>query len=343
MARLFLGVLVGVLLSACGSSSSNEGGSGGGGTGGGGTGGGGTGGGGTGGGHVVYTLGASVFRMDAAAGAAPVNVTEAVAGVGHKSERRLNTSRNGQFLIFETQNVDVACDGDECLAVAPASAPAQATLVKQADAPLKNIGGRAAITDDGNTVAWVANTGNHSLDVFAATRTGTNWSAAVNVTSASTFDWNDVPAFSADGTRLLFDCGPEAYAGAGNSICEVSTGGGAVKVLVAPSDAPTSVSSKGPCHHGSYAADGSIVFEADWDGERVWRRVGTAAPTQVAEPGNDNSPCALPDGRIASLWLGRSGNPEGFHELKLMNADGTDPVMLVTGVDLDDIGLGCGD
>lgn len=335
MTRVFVGVM-GVMLSACSARSPHDGGSGGGG------GNAGTGGA-SGSGHIVYTRGASVFRMSAAAGAQPIDVSQAITGAAHKSERRLNTSRNGQFLIFETQNIDPACDGDECLAVAPSAAPEQAVLVTQAGMLLKNVGGRTAITDDGNTIAWVANTGNHALDVFVATRIGTNWGAAVNVTSTSSLAWNDVPAFTADGTRLLFDCGPEAYAGTGNSICEVATVGGSVKLLVSQSDAPTSVSSKGPCHHGSYATDGAIVFEADWGGERVWRRLGAAEPTQVATPSNDNSPCALPDGRIASLWLGHSGNPMGFHELKVMNADGSNPVMLVTGVDIDDIGLGCSD
>ncbi len=58
---------------------------------------------------------------------------------------------------------------------------------------------------------------------------------------------------------------------------------------------------------------------------------------------DDNSPCVLPDGRIASLWLDRDGNQSGAHELKLMNADGTGGVMLVTEKDIQDIGIGCGD
>ena len=45
------------------------------------------------------------------------------------------------------------------------------------------------------------------------------------------------------------------------------------------------------------------------------------------------------DGRSDLLWRYR----DGTLAMWLMNADGTDPVMLVTGVDLDDIGLGCGD
>lgn len=56
---------------------------------------------------------------------------------------------------------------------------------------------------------------------------------------------------------------------------------------------------------------------------------------------NDNSPCVLPDGNIVSLWLNRPGG-SGDHELKVMEQDGGSYFMLVTGADVADIGLGCG-
>jgi len=57
---------------------------------------------------------------------------------------------------------------------------------------------------------------------------------------------------------------------------------------------------------------------------------------------NDNSPCVLPDGRIVSLWLNRPGG-QGFHELKVMAADGSGGVVLLPDVDVFDVGLGCGE
>ena len=52
-----------------------------------------------------------------------------------------------------------------------------------------------------------------------------------------------------------------------------------------------------------------------------------------------------PDGRVVSLWLGRKeiGKNTGAigHELKVMGEDGTHAVMLLTGVDVVDIGIGC--
>jgi hypothetical protein len=56
---------------------------------------------------------------------------------------------------------------------------------------------------------------------------------------------------------------------------------------------------------------------------------------------NDNSPCVLPDGRIASLWLDRPGGSEA-HEIKVMAPDGSSYILVLTEVDVADIGLGCG-
>jgi hypothetical protein len=110
-------------------------------------------------------------------------------------------------------------------------------------------------------------------------------------------------------------------------------------------------------HHAAYAPDGSIVFEGTWNGgaEQVWRVAPGGDPELVNADKNqehdfvytdDNSPCVLPDGRVVSLWLGRtgsdsSGKPSG-HELKVMGANGENAGMLVTGVDVVDIGIGCG-
>jgi hypothetical protein len=56
---------------------------------------------------------------------------------------------------------------------------------------------------------------------------------------------------------------------------------------------------------------------------------------------NDNTPCVLPVGSIASLWMQRPGGPS-YHELKVMNANGSGDFMLVINVDIIDDGLTCG-
>ncbi len=67
---------------------------------------------------------------------------------------------------------------------------------------------------------------------------------------------------------------------------------------------------------------------------------GAARPEPVGPAyTNDNSPCVLPDGRVASLWLARPGG-QSLHELKVMAPDGASYAMLVTEVDIADIGCG---
>ena len=66
-------------------------------------------------------------------------------------------------------------------------------------------------------------------------------------------------------------------------------------------------------------------------------------PVQIeASFTNDNSPCVLPDGRVVSLWLNGPGNDPGLHELKVMDADGSNEFRVLIGVDVSDSGIGCG-
>jgi hypothetical protein len=60
----------------------------------------------------------------------------------------------------------------------------------------------------------------------------------------------------------------------------------------------------------------------------------------IPNQSNDNSPCALPGGFIASLWLGREGG-DGFHELKVTAPDGSEFAVVTPNVDIADIGMSC--
>ena len=97
-------------------------------------------------------------------------------------------------------------------------------------------------------------------------------------------------------------------------------------------------------HHPDYAPDGSVVFEADWNSEeRIWRLPpSSTVPELITNAfGNDNSPCVLSDGRIVSLWVDRPGG-SGLHEIKIMNSNGSSHFMVLTGIDVEDSGIGCG-
>ena len=61
---------------------------------------------------------------------------------------------------------------------------------------------------------------------------------------------------------------------------------------------------------------------------------------QVGDTRNDNSPCVLWDGRIASLWLQRPGGAS-THEIKVTDPMGRSPVMVQTDVDVMDVGISC--
>lgn len=295
-------------------------------------------------GHLTYTLGNDVYRLAAATGATPENVSALVTPGGTRQrDRRLNLSSGGKFYVFETGNVDPACKGSNCLAIAPASSPSSASLVLEGGNRIEGAENLSAVSDDGMTVVFAATGSAHDRDLFMTHRTGATWSPAAALTASSTFSWNDTAALHPDGTKVLFDCGPLPGAAQGSNVCEVGIDGAGFRTVVTGSDAPGTVANKGPLHHAGYAPDGSIVFEADWDGERIWRKAGTIVTNlSTSAVANDNSPCVLPDGRVVSLWLDRPGNSSGLHELKIMSAQGSAPSMLLTGNDVSDIGIGCG-
>jgi hypothetical protein len=164
------------------------------------------------------------------------------------------------------------------------------------------------------------------------------WRAPALLSAASPYAYNNLPAISDDGQSLLFECGDEPYAN--HSVCEVGIDGQNLRTRIQSSAALSGARTP------DYAPDGGIVTELDQAGgagETIFRlQDPDAGPVPVnSQFTNDNSPCVLPDGRIASLWLNRPGST-GVHELKLMNADGGGELMLITGQDILDANLGCG-
>lgn len=154
-----------------------------------------------------------------------------------------------------------------------------------------------------------------------------------SMTAGSTFPFNQQPSISADGAKVLFKCGTDSYDN--SSICEVKSNGTGFRVSVATAQADGSTFLNQP----DYGPAGSIVFEEAENYEQIWRLPsGGTLPVKITEQfHNDNSPCVLPNGRIASL-LTRT-NP---YELKIMAADGSSYFILMPGEEVTDIGLGYG-
>lgn len=261
--------------------------------------------------------------------------------IGAGEDLGLNISADGDWLVLSSERFHADCQGWACLVRAPADLSAAEPIL--AGGAAVHPEGFFAIASGGDTVVYAGTDGPHALDLHIVRRQGGAWIAPQAITTSSSQDFNDFPAIHPDGTRVVFNCGPASFGDGG--ICEVGLDGSGFREVIMPDDVPTGM--PGPAvglQHPHYAPDGSVVFEGDWDGERIWRLPAGAAEPQIVSTDftNDNSPCVLPSGRIPSLWLNRPENPDGFHELETMSADGQSHAMRVTGVDIDDWGLGCG-
>lgn len=297
----------------------------------------------TGAAFVTYSLGGQVFAIADEPGAAAQNLSATL--VAHAiqggEDQYLNVSPNGAWFVLASERFHADCDGWSCLSVVPASLGAPQTII--AGGGVLHPEGHAAVSSDGTRVVYAGTDGPHGIDLYLTTRAGTAWSAPQLLTpaSASSHEFHDWPAFSSDGTKLLMTCGAEVFDSRG--ICEVGVDGGGFRTVLAADHVPPGQA--GPAvslHHPDYGPNGSIVFEGDWGGERIWRlSAGASEPESIGEFSNDNTPCVLANGRIASLWLNRPENSEGVHELKTMAADGTQPTILVPLMDVSDFGLGC--
>jgi hypothetical protein len=296
-------------------------------------------------GHITYALvDGNLYRLEARVGAAPQNVSTALDALSAGTDEWISVSADGDWLLISSERFHADCVGWPCLAVMEGDLSAgEAVLVNGAPVHATAF---STIASGGNTIVYEDAGITHSRDIWVVTRTSSTaaWSTPMELSTASLFDFNSHPALSADGSTVLFDCGPQPYGAEGTAICEVGVNGIGFRVVTRPVDSPPGMPDVGALHHAAYAPDGSILFEADWAGEQIWRLGPSAtvpvqlSPTQT----NDNSPCVLPDGRIVSLWLSRAGNSNGLHEMKVMAASGAQFSMLLTNVDVADIGIACG-
>jgi hypothetical protein len=294
----------------------------------------------TGEGHIVYrATGGDYFRVLAKQGAAPENISSALDRVSPGSDDRAAISADGNWIALITSRF--GCSSDPCLALA-AGDLSRGEAVVAGGKKITGIDGRPGVGAGGTVIVYSGKGGPHTLDLFAVTRSGNAWTAPVLLTQDMTASYAHDLQLAPAGDQVVFDCGPDAYGVAsGTSVCQVNVDGTGFRVVVRPSDLSGGTAS----HHPSQARDGTIVFEGDWGGEQIWKINGSGPPVKVSTAktfADDNSPCVLPDGRIGSLWLNAPGNTGNFHELKVMNADGTGDFMLVRGVDIVDIGITCG-
>ena len=298
-------------------------------------------------GQIVYTAHATgsgaaapgstrLYRLAANTDATPEDLGPALDALASPApDDWVNISPDGELLLLGTERFDPECVGWVCLAVVPADLAA-AEVVRVGE-EIVHPEGRGAIA--GDTVVFPAGGGPHDADLWAIRRQGDAWSERLLLTGDSSYAFHAEPALSADGTRVVFECGDVPYGEAGTALCEVGTDATGFRVVLTPEDAPPGLTTTGALRHPTYAPDGAIVFAATWDGT-IWRLPTAGALEAVGVAfNNDNAPCALPDSRVASLWLARPGG-SGLPELKVMAADGTSYAMLVTDADIETIGCG---
>lgn len=290
--------------------------------------------------YVTYRLpDGHLYRINPEAGAQPVDLTVGLNQLSPGTDdESVTTSPNGRWLAVVTDRFGIG-GGWPGLAVVRADLSAGEAV--RINGEVVHPEGAVAIASSGNLVVFSWDQGPHTRDLWSATRSNGVWTVVL-LTANSPYAFNSQPAISADGTRVLFDGSNQPFSTGSQAICEVRVDGTGFRNVVTSSHRPAG-STAGPIHHADYAPDGSIVFEAEWTGEQIWRLpIGASSPVRVSTANNDNSPCVLPDGRIVSLWLNRPGNTDGVHELTIRSANGTFLATLLPGFDVQDIGISCG-
>jgi len=284
-------------------------------------------------GTVSYMAGGTIFQLDVRDGAKPVNLSLKLNALAMGQDDYLAVSRNGEFLTISTTRFTPECSEWACLAiVSDQGSKADSVLLK--GVPVRP-SGHAAVSNDGNRLVFAGGDGPHAQDLFLLERNGEEWVGPRLITEVSPHNYNTAPVLNSDGTRVLFDCGPVPYGQAGTGICEILVEGLLLTQVVDSSQHPDGKEGEFLAHHGDYLPDGAIVFEADWNGSQLWTvREGDEKPIRLnSEFSNDNMPCVLPGGYIASLWLERPG-AVGASELKIAQSDGKKFVVLTPNLDV---------
>ena len=292
-------------------------------------------------GHITFSYSNRVYRIAAEAGASPEDISAKLDLLApmldaNAADQCLNLSPDGQWMILTAERGNAECRGWSCLALTDRDV-GSLEMVSVDGNVIHPEGCSVAVVSGGNKIIYQDSGENgHAWDLWLIERISqNNWTPPIRITASSPYSFYGRPSVSSDGKRVVFECGNESYEK--HSICEMNTDGTAFHV-VATADA-TFISHRNP----DYDLDGSIFYEGETPTEQIWElSVGSTTPQLInGSFTNDNSPCVLPDGSVASLWLARPGGI-GEHELKVMTSDGSAYFMSVQDIDISDIGLGCG-
>ncbi|MGB2985063.1 MAG: hypothetical protein WBE26_04195 [Phycisphaerae bacterium] len=147
------------------------------------------------------------YRIEVRAGAEPENISTSLDALGTGVEDAwINISPDGSWLLLSTDRFDDDCAGWPCLAVVDADITT-ATTVKAAGAVI-HPWAFSAIASSGDLIVYPDSGGAHDVDLWAIRRSGDAWGAPTLLTGDSTYPFNEQPAVSSDGSKVVFDAGP---------------------------------------------------------------------------------------------------------------------------------------
>lgn len=293
----------------------------------------------------TYTFNRRVYRVAAQVGATPESVSALLDRFGTGlMDRWLIPSPNGAAMVLSTDRVNCPLI-IECLAITTRDLSfLEPVLPGGADA---NIVGTPAVDDNGSVVVYPSKGGPNGVDLWETHRQGAGWSPARLLTGASPHPFNGSPAMTLDNARVLFDCGEGPYPeGGNNDACEVHLDGSGLRIVATQFTMPNNRNDFVQFPHDS--VDG-VLMQGAWpiagsQPETIWLLPSSGGPLQPIGHllNNAVSPCGLRDGRFGALWLTRPDAPMSNHEIVLMTRDGAIEAVLTPGVDVNDIGIGCG-
>ena len=278
--------------------------------------------------YISYTFNNQAQFVEAKEDGNITDVSKHLATINRGEEGWINISPNGEWLLLDSTRLDSECTGWGCLIYGKRDL-SEFKTIKTVSESVIHTEGFSAISSSGNLI--VAHmSGTNRNDLFVSIK-GTNdrWSELRSITSDSPSDNNRNPALSADGKEVLFDCG--------TSICMVNSDGTNLQTLISSDNTAFDL-----VRYADFDTTGNIVFEGDDGTERIWRYNRTSKQLSMVDESkrNDNSPCVLSDGHIASLWMERQRQGDSIHELKIMTD--SNYTMVIKDKDITDSGIGCG-
>ena len=242
----------------------------------------------------------------------------------------LTSSPDGARFLVSTQRWDPECLSWPCLAVVSGDLSAGGSV--HAGGGVVHAQGAGFLLRNGTIIVPMPGDA-HAVDLWRLDPAGAQWSAPVRLTGASKFAYNTDPSLSPDEKQVVFDCADQPYTPAGTAICAVGVDGSGFQLLLGPKGVQPEFAGAQSVTHPAYAPDGSLVFSAEHGDTQIWRLAPGASTPELSGSvfKNDNAPCVLPNGSIASLWYSDAAASGGGYALKVMRAEERTFVLLPAG------------